>query len=78
MGDRHLPMTVFQEIILQRYMFAIMNSKNSQEYKNLKSLSNYPNDENLIVPEVEYLEHLNAEKKLIGGGKNGKTIGQIL
>ena len=45
-------MTFFQEIILQRYMFAIMNSKNSQECKNLKSLSNYPNDENLVVPEV--------------------------
>ncbi|MFL2967528.1 MAG: hypothetical protein ACJZ6A_00080 [Candidatus Poseidoniaceae archaeon] len=73
MGDRHLPMTVFQEIILQRYIFAIMNSKNSYDYKKLKSLSNYPNDENLIVPEVEYLEHLNAEKKLIGGGKKWQS-----
>jgi len=62
-ADKALPLTVFQEIILQRYMYSLMN-RDSKESKRLKNMKNFPKDSNLIVPEVVYSTFADENKSV--------------
>jgi hypothetical protein len=65
MTDRPLPLTVFHEIIFQRYMFSLLHNRTSKHYKKLKKLSNFPSDFNLVVPEVYFWNDTESGRKKV-------------
>ena len=73
MGDRPLPLTVFSEIILQRYMFSLIHS-DSKEAKRLKNMPNFPKDFNLVVPEVEYYNPIKNTSQVNNQKKKTKKL----
>ena len=57
MVERNIPLTVFDEKVLQRYLFFVLNSEELADHEakqRMKELENYPSNINLIIPEVEF------------------------
>jgi len=73
MVDRNIPLTVFDEKVLQRYLFFVLHSKENADRdakKLMNQLVNFPNDFNLIIPEVEFFN----ETKPIPNKKSTKKL----
>lgn len=81
MGMRDLPLTVFEERLLQRYLFFVMHSRDVNDNKarlRMKNLPNFPDRFNLVIPEVSYFQPIEVDgrtqKKIdYGGGVTTKS-----
>ncbi len=82
MTKRSIPLTVFSEPVLQRYLFFVLHSKETADEdakKRMERLTNYPNDFNVIIPEVEFFNktkpvpNKKSPKKLIEYGNGIET-----
>ena len=61
---KSMPLTLFNEDLLQRYMFQLMTSSSGKEKERLSNLKFYPSDINCIIPECEYYNTALPKKKL--------------
>jgi hypothetical protein len=81
MPERDLPLTVFDEKVLQRYLFFILHSEDVNDRsarQRMEKLENYPTKRNLIIPEVIYYnaattDDNDKEKKIIDYGHDVNT-----
>lgn len=80
MVERNIPLTVFEERVLQRYLFFVLHSEEVADQKakrQMANLENYPSNINLIIPEVEYYNKIETRpgkkppKKVIEYPKSG-------
>jgi hypothetical protein len=61
---KSMPLTLFHENLLQRYMFQLMTFSTGKQKNRLIELDFYPSDINCVIPECEYYNTPLPKKKL--------------